>query len=222
MTTAAELLIAASGGAPPPAPPPNYDGTFSPLWFTEQMLKLIFWNQQWPNIGTPDGLLPTDPAGFFYLRLHYADPGVNGLGTTNEVFYGGYAPGQIYSGPSSWNIINGRVSNKLTVVCPTCTSGTIIATYWSICTTNDVNGAILFKGEIPNPINIFTGIIPGFSAGQLAVSYETPAATEPLTAAAIATAVMNQATTTPIHADVKKMNSATMLGDGTSGNKWRG
>ena len=38
----------------------------------------------------------------------------------------------------------------------------------------------------------------------------------------LAQAVLAAAAVSPIASDVKKMNSATMLGDGTSGNKWRG
>ena len=42
------------------------------------------------------------------------------------------------------------------------------------------------------------------------------------TAADIAAAILAAAQITPIHADTRKMNGATVLGDGTSGNKWRG
>jgi len=43
-----------------------------------------------------------------------------------------------------------------------------------------------------------------------------------LTVDAIAAGVIAAAQITPIHADTKKMNGATLLGNGTSGNKWRG
>jgi hypothetical protein len=42
------------------------------------------------------------------------------------------------------------------------------------------------------------------------------------TAAEIAAAVLAAATVTPIYADTRRMNGATVLGNGTSGNKWRG
>ena len=42
------------------------------------------------------------------------------------------------------------------------------------------------------------------------------------TAAEIAAAILAAAQITPIYADTRKMNGATVLGDGTSGNKWRG
>lgn len=38
----------------------------------------------------------------------------------------------------------------------------------------------------------------------------------------IAAAVLAAAQATPIHADAKKMNAATIAGDGTAGNLWRG
>jgi hypothetical protein len=42
------------------------------------------------------------------------------------------------------------------------------------------------------------------------------------TAAEIAAAILAAAQITPIYADTRKMNGATVLGDGTSGNLWRG
>lgn len=38
----------------------------------------------------------------------------------------------------------------------------------------------------------------------------------------IISALMSQAQTTPIYADTRKMNGAAVLGNGTSGNQWRG
>lgn len=42
------------------------------------------------------------------------------------------------------------------------------------------------------------------------------------TAAEIAAAILAAAQVTPIHADARKMNGATIAGDGTDGNLWRG
>lgn len=42
------------------------------------------------------------------------------------------------------------------------------------------------------------------------------------TASEIAAAILAAAQITPIYADTRKMNGATVIGDGTSGNKWRG
>ena len=39
---------------------------------------------------------------------------------------------------------------------------------------------------------------------------------------ALAAAVLAAAQTTPIHANVQKMGTGTVVGDGTTGNKWRG
>ena len=43
-----------------------------------------------------------------------------------------------------------------------------------------------------------------------------------LTAEQVASAVLAAAQTTPIHADTKKMNGATLTGNGTAGDLWRG
>jgi hypothetical protein len=41
------------------------------------------------------------------------------------------------------------------------------------------------------------------------------------TAAEIATAILAAAQITPIYSDTRKMNGATLIGNGTAGNKWR-
>ena len=41
-------------------------------------------------------------------------------------------------------------------------------------------------------------------------------------AADIAAAILAAAQITPIYADTRKMNGATVVGDGSAGNKWRG
>jgi hypothetical protein len=44
----------------------------------------------------------------------------------------------------------------------------------------------------------------------------------PPTAEQVAAAILDAAQATPIHADTRKMNGATVNGDGSSGNLWRG
>jgi len=46
--------------------------------------------------------------------------------------------------------------------------------------------------------------------------------TSPPTAEQVAAAILDAAQATPIHADTRKMNGATVNGDGSSGNLWRG
>lgn len=56
----------------------------------------------------------------------------------------------------------------------------------------------------------------------IAIGYTTGSAVTSQDKADIISGVFSQATATPIHADAKKMNGATIQGDGTTGNKWRG
>jgi len=56
------------------------------------LLRLLFQNTAFANIGDASGLQPSAAAGSFFVRLHTADPGEAGTGDTSEVAYTGYAP----------------------------------------------------------------------------------------------------------------------------------
>ena len=51
------------------------------------LLKLIFNNTAWANIGDAGGLLPSASAGSLYLSLHTASPAEAGTQSTSEVSY---------------------------------------------------------------------------------------------------------------------------------------
>lgn len=51
------------------------------------LLKLLFANTTWANIGDATGLPGSAVAGSFYLSLHTASPAESGSQTTNEVSY---------------------------------------------------------------------------------------------------------------------------------------
>ena len=55
------------------------------------LLKLLFQNISWANVGNAGGLLQSTVAGSFFVSLHTADPGEAGTQTTNETSYTGYA-----------------------------------------------------------------------------------------------------------------------------------
>lgn len=55
----------------------------------------------------------------------------------------------------------------------------------------------------------------------IAIGYATGGGGAP-TAGEVAAAILAAAQAAPIHADTKRMNGATVAGDGTAGNLWRG
>lgn len=80
-------------------------------------------------------------------------------------------------------------------------------------TATDLTGGFIFP-SVEHVVGYATA--SGLTAGQDAKLMGLP------DASANATATLAAAATTPIAANVKQMNDATVNGDGTSGNKWRG
>src|ERR1041385_2048787 len=54
------------------------------------LLKLLFQNTTWANVGDATGLVHTTTAGSFFISLHTADPSA-GNQSTSETAYTGYA-----------------------------------------------------------------------------------------------------------------------------------
>lgn len=80
-------------------------------------------------------------------------------------------------------------------------------------TATDLTGGFIFP-SVEHVVGYATA--SGLTAGQDAALMALPSAS------ATATATLAAAAATPIAANVKQMNDATVNGDGTSGNKWRG
>jgi len=85
------------------------------------------------------------------------------------------------------------------------------------------NGVLVGQGSadpFTDPVGSYKIRINRQTPG-IAIGYSTSGVTGP-TAADIAAAVLAAAQASPIWADARRMNGATVLGDGSSGNKWRG
>lgn len=73
-------------------------------------------------------------------------------------------------------------------------------------------------------------VVPTLGAYNVSVQYTVPVQAQGISTSGssgpsvseIVAGIMAQAMITPIHADTKKMNGATVFGDGTVNNKWRG
>lgn len=51
------------------------------------LLKLLFTNTTWANVGDATGIVGSTGAGSFYLSLHTSSPAETGDQTTNEISY---------------------------------------------------------------------------------------------------------------------------------------
>jgi len=131
------------------------------------LLELLFLNQDWEGIGDAGGLRGSVTAGNFYIALHTADPGEDGDQSTNEADYTGYSRVAVPRTSAYWEINNGVVSNKQTIQFNECTGGNNLVTHFSVGKGASGATQYIFRGALSAPRQITSGITPLFNPGQL-------------------------------------------------------
>lgn len=108
------------------------------------ILALIYNATAWANLADNAASAPRTT---IYVRLHTADPGEAGTGTTNEANYTSYAPVAVNRNSGGWTVATNTVVNAGAVTFPACTGGSNSITHFS---TTDTTGAstILHSGAI--------------------------------------------------------------------------
>lgn len=131
------------------------------------LLALLFNNTAWANVGDAGGLQPSAAPGSFYVRLHTADPGEAGTGSTNEAAYTGYAPVAVARTAGAFSVSGAQVSNVASVQFGECTAGSATVTHFSVCVGSGAGAAIIYSGALSASRAISAGITPLFNAGAL-------------------------------------------------------
>lgn len=131
------------------------------------LLALLFNNIAFANVGDASGLQPSATAGSFYVRLHTADPGEAGTGSTTEATYTGYAPIAVARSVLGWTVSGNSVSNAATVQFGECTSGSDTITHASICLGSGVGAQILVRCALGASRAVSAGITPLFNVGEI-------------------------------------------------------
>lgn len=126
----------------------------------------------------------------------------------------------------TWSVTpSGTLTYLVFVGAPASASAPITANITQIAgQTASASGTVTFPtGTVASTTNITGGTIANVTTvNGLAANVVTAASLAADAGTEIAAAVLSAAITTPIAANVKQINSATVVGDGTSGNKWRG
>lgn len=125
------------------------------------LLRLIFQNANFANVGDATGLRGSSAAGSLYISLHTADPGEAGNQTSNEISYTGYARQALARNATNFPESGGTVNIGVNVDFPEMTGGaggTI--TYWGIGTDASGTGTLLYSGEVDPDQVINDGVIP--------------------------------------------------------------
>ncbi len=129
------------------------------------LLKLLFQNVTWANIGDATGLVGSSTAGSLYVSLHTADPTDSGNQTSSESAYTNYARVAVARSTGGWAISGDTISNVGAVTFPACgvTGSTI--THFAIGRASSGTGEIIGVGTCS--LAVSNGITPAFAAGQL-------------------------------------------------------
>lgn len=124
------------------------------------LLKLLFNNTTWANVGDATGIVGSGAAGSFYISLHTADPGEAGDQTTNECAYTSYARVAVARTTGGFTVSgNSAVLAALTSF-PQCTGGTETATHWGVGTASSGAGHLIQSGTITPNIAISNLVTP--------------------------------------------------------------
>lgn len=138
--------------------------------FENDLLKLIFNNDDIALIGDAAGLQNSATAGSLYVSLHTADPGEAGDQTTSETSYTSYARVAVARTSGGWTVSGNAVSNTALVQFPQCTGGSATLTHFGIGTDSSGAGKLLYSGALTSSLSVSSGIQPQFAAGDIDVT----------------------------------------------------
>jgi hypothetical protein len=139
------------------------------------LLKLLFQNTAWANVGNAGGLQPSGAAGSFYISLHTADPTNAGSQTSSEATYTNYARVAVARSSAGFTISGSSptsVANAAVVSFPACGVTGNTVTYFAIGRDVSGVGEILVSGPLTSSLIINNGITPSFAIGALVATVD--------------------------------------------------
>jgi hypothetical protein len=104
-----------------------------------------------------------------FVALHIADPGEAGGQDTNECAYTGYARVSVARDNTGWVVTANQAANAAVIQFPTCTAGSETATHFSVGTSLNGSGRLLYKGALSSSLAISSNVRPEFGSGTLVV-----------------------------------------------------
>ncbi len=118
------------------------------------ILKLIFQNVSWANVGNAGGILQSTVAGSLYVSLHTADPGAGGNQTTSEAAYTSYARQAVARSSGGWTVTGSSpttAENAAAVTFPQCTGGSETETWVTVGRDSGSSGEPIFQAAAAKP-----------------------------------------------------------------------
>lgn len=140
--------------------------------FEEEVLKLIFHNQNIAGIGDATGIRNSTAAGNLFVALFTSDPTESG-NVTGEANYTGYARQSVARTVGAWNFNSSgsvrSMSNAANITFPLCTGGSNTITHAGICKAGTAGVAdLIIHGPIVGAgLAVTSGVQPQFAIGNL-------------------------------------------------------
>ena len=137
------------------------------------ILKLIFNNTAWANVGDAGGILGSSAAGSLFISLHTADPGETGDQSTSEATYVGYARVAVARSTGGWTVSGTaptQAANVAAITFGACTSGSNTITHFMVGRATSGTGELIVSGALTASLAVSAGITPGFAIGALTVT----------------------------------------------------
>jgi hypothetical protein len=125
------------------------------------LLKLIFNNTTWANLGDATGVVGSGAAGSLHVSLHTSDPGETGDQTTGEISYTGYSRVAVARSTGGWTVTGNSVSPVSTISFGQMTAGAGgTVTHFGIGRASTSTGELLYSGTVSPNISVANGVTP--------------------------------------------------------------
>jgi len=124
------------------------------------LLKLLFNNTTWANIGDATGIVGSTAAGSLYFGLSTADPGEAGDQTTSETTYTSYARVAVARTTGGFTVTANSVSPVAAVTFPAGTGGAGTVTHFGVGRASTAAGELLYSGTVTPNITVGNGVTP--------------------------------------------------------------
>lgn len=131
------------------------------------ILKLLFENTDWTNIGDAGGVRGSATAGSWYISLHTGDPGEAGDQTTNETAYTNYARVAVARSTAGWTVTADTVANDAAVTFAECGASGATITHFGIGRASSGAGELVLSGVLTASLAVSSGITPSFAISAL-------------------------------------------------------
>ena len=134
------------------------------------LLKLLFQNTSWANVGNAGGILQSTVAGSFYIGLATATLSDTSTQSTSEAAYTSYARQAVARSSSGWTLSGTtptQMANTAAITFPACTGGSETETYFVVGRDSSSTGEVIYWGALTSSLAVSSGITPSFAIGAL-------------------------------------------------------